>query len=168
METREDVGASGIAEIRGREELFDEILLAADEKKEERRIEQDQQTTMGRIIHEEGGNIRNRAVGGVEERSETKVVCPHTSSNSVIGSTSGRRHLESYQDGERKLLDENIQTLSEYDSKRLHVDEQRMNFQIEAENTTLQLKRNKDFNLLRLPLEEKLLKLSERRHMIMD
>lgn len=162
-------GSSGIIEVRGeREELLDDIVLAIDDMEEERRNEREERTTMDKRLQEAGEAIRNRAVGGAGETTETQseVITPSTSTNSVVGSVPRRGTVEG-EDEERQLLDEHIKRMSEFETKRLKIDEDRMAFEVESEkNSTLRLNRDHALIERRLALEEKRFELSERRQVL--
>lgn len=110
--------------MRGeREELLDDIVLVMDDKEEERMEERQERTTMDRRLQDSGDEIRIRAVGAIFTNNEVEIT-PPSSSNSIA---SRFRAFESDED-ERRLLDDHIKQISEYESKRIKIDEQRMNF----------------------------------------
>lgn len=165
---RQNESASGIVEIRGeREELLDDIVLAVDEMEEGRRTEREERTTMDRLLQDAGEEIRNRAVGGLVEQSTVdNIITPPSSTNSVGASSSRRRPFES-DDEDRQLLDEHMKRMSDYESKKLKLHEEHMQFQRESEkNMTERLDRDQKFNERRLVLEEKRFQLMESRHVL--
>lgn len=162
--TRANLAASGIVEERGeREQLLDDILLIVNENEEERRAERDERTEMDRRLKSAGEQIRNQAVGEIEHNNELPL-SPPSSSNSAAVSASMRIGFES-DDDERRLLDEHIKRMSEYEARRLKIEEERNILQRNAENNVNdRYLRDKQLSERRLLLEEKRFELSERRH----
>lgn len=164
---RANEAASGIIEIRGeREELLDDIVLAVDEKEEERRTEREERTAMDRRLQGAGEEIRNRAVGSIVSSDEVQITppTPPSSTNSIVGSHSRRRAFESDED-DRVMLDDHIRRMSAYESKRLKIDEETMKLQRDSEkNMNERLNREHELNERRLSLEEKRFQILERRH----
>lgn len=161
---RANEAASGIIEIRGeREELLDDIVLAVDEMEEGRRAEREERNTMDRRLQQAGEEIRNMAVGGLVETDESEIITPPSSTNSVAGSASRRRPFDSEIE-DRQLLDEHIKRMSDYESKRLKIEEEMMQFRRESERKMSErLARDQECNERRLRLEEKRFELLERR-----
>lgn len=87
--------------------------------------------------------------------NDCEIITPPSLTNSAAGFASRRRHF--YSENEyRQLLDSLKGRVSDYENKRLQLDEEMMRFQRESEkNTSEQFHRDQEFNERFLLLKER-------------
>lgn len=115
---------------------------------EERRSAREEMTEMDRNPQSAAEEIRNRAVDGVGTRDESKIKPPSINSYSC---SARKRRVTQSDDEDRRIFEEHIRRMSEYASKRIKIDEERMISQREAENN-VQERLNREKNLMNVVL----------------
>ena len=126
LEAVNNSAASGIIEARGeREVLLDDVVLEVDEWSEQRWVQRDEKTGFDKRLQSAGEEIRdrdlNRCSPGKEKSSSTRQM--------GMEKQKSRAAIDCAFAEQRDLLIDHIQSKAEMESKRLKLDEDRLDFE---------------------------------------